>query len=127
MPDMGSMIYDTKSALVLRSDLARWQVANVAAFLTGGLLGSNPVMLGEPYQDGAGRFYSALVREPVFVYGASLDELRRTHQRAQSRTLRSAVYIEEMFKTANDADNRAAFATAPPDALNLVGGFRLTE
>ena len=69
---MGCMIYDTKTALVLHTDLAAWQVANVAAFLAGGLMATNPHMVGEPYLDGAGRFYSALVREPVFVYGASM-------------------------------------------------------
>src|SRR4029450_3744559 len=71
MPDMGCMIYDTKPARVLRPDLAAWQVANVAAFLAGGLMATNPHMVGEPYLDGAGRFYSALVREPVFVYGGA--------------------------------------------------------
>ena len=121
MPDMGSMIYDTKTAIVLRHDLAGWQLANVAAFLTGGLVGTNPEMMGEPYCDAAGRIYSALVREPVFVYGASLEELRRTHQRALSRALRPAIYIEPMFKTTNDIDNRATVAAAPADALDFVG------
>jgi hypothetical protein len=121
MPDMGTMIYDTKIALVLRSDLAGWQLANVAAFLTGGLVGSHPHIMGEPYCDGAGRFYSALVREPVFVYGGTLEELRRTHQRALSRDLRPAIYIEPMFSTTNDADNRAAVAAQPADALDFVG------
>ena len=32
-----------------------------------------------------------------------------------------AVYIEEMFKTGNDDDNRAAVLAADPDALPLVG------
>ena len=118
---MGTMIYDTKTALILRTDLAGWQVANVAAFLTGGLMAGNPEMAGEPYRDAAGRVYSALVREPVFVYGGSLDELRRTHQRALSRALRPAIYIDAMFKTTNDADNRTAFAAAPVDALDFVG------
>ena len=121
MPDMGLMIYETKTALVLRADLAGWQLANVAAFLTGGLAGTNPVMMGEPYMDAAGRIYSPLVREPVFVYGATLDELRRTHLRALSRSLRPAIYTEAMFKTTNDADNRAAVAAAPADALDFVG------
>jgi len=115
------MIYDTKTVLVLRTDLAGWQIANVAAFLTGGLMATHPEMAGEPYRDGAGRFYSALVREPVFVYGASLDELRRTHQRALSRALRPAIYIEAMFKTTNDADNRAAVEAADAEALDFVG------
>jgi hypothetical protein len=115
------MIYDTKTALVLRRDLSGWQLANVAAFLTGGLAGTTPEMMGEPYRDAAGRFYSPLVREPVFVYGATLDELRRTHQRALTRALRPAIYIEQMFKTTNDIDNRAAVAAASADALDLVG------
>ncbi len=32
-----------------------------------------------------------------------------------------AAYIGAMFGTTNDADNRAAFAAAPADALDLVG------
>ena len=115
------MIYETKTALVLRRDLAAWQIANVAAFLAGGLAATHPVLKGEPYRDGGGKSYSALIREPVFVYGGTVEELRRTHQRALSRELVPAVYIEAMFKTTNDADNRAAFAAAPTDALDFVG------
>ena len=115
------MIYETKTALVIRSDLAGWQVANVAAFLAGGLAGTHGHMMGEPYRDATGRAYSALIREPVFVYGATVEDLRRTHQRALSRELVPAVYIEAMFKTANDADNRTVFAAAPVDALDFVG------
>jgi hypothetical protein len=118
---MGIMIYDTKTALVLRHDLAKWQIANVAAFLAGGLTGSNGHMMGEPYRDGSGKSYSPLIREPVFVYGGTVEELRRTQQRALGRELVPAVYIEAMFRTANDADNRVAFAAAPVDALDLVG------
>ena len=118
---MGRMLYETKTALVLRQDLGGWQLANVAAFLAGGLAGTAPELLGEPYRDGAGRYYSALVREPVFVYGATVDELRRTHLRALSRSLRPAIYTEAMFKTTNDIDNRAAVAAAPPDAIDFVG------
>jgi hypothetical protein len=121
MPDMGTMIYDTKTVLVLRRDLAAWQVANVAAFLAGGLAGTHGHIVGEPYRDGAGRAYSALIREPVFVYGATLEELRRTHQRALSRELVPAIYIEPMFTTTNDADNRAAVAAASSEALDFVG------
>jgi hypothetical protein len=118
---MGRMIYDTKTALVLRRDLAPWQIANVAAFLAGGLAATHPMLKGEPYRDGSGKTYSALIREPVFVFGGTVEELRRTHQRALSRELVPAAYIEAMFKTANDADNRAAFAAAPADALDFVG------
>ena len=118
---MTVMIYETKTALVIRSDLAGWQVANVAAFLAGGLAGTHGHLMGEPYKDGMGRTYTALIREPVFVYGSTVEELRRTHQRALSRELVPAVYIEAMFRTTNDADNRTAFATAPVDALDVAG------
>jgi hypothetical protein len=115
------MIYETKTVLVLRRDLAGWQAANVAAFLAGGLAGAHPHIVGEPYRDGAGRDYTALIREPVFVLGGTLEELRRTHQRALSRELKPAIYIEAMFTTTNDADNRAVVAAAAPDALDFVG------
>jgi hypothetical protein len=115
------MIYETKTALVIRRDLAGWQMANVAAFLAGGLTGTHGEMMGEPYKDATGRAYAALIREPVFVYGGTVEELRRTHQRALGRELVPAVYIEAMFKTTNDADNRTAFAAAPVDALDFVG------
>jgi len=115
------MIYDTKTALILRQGLPTWQIANVAAFLAGGLAGTHPHLMGEPYKGGDGRPYTGLIREPVFVYGGTVEELRRTHQRALSRELVPAVYIEAMFTTTNDADNRTAFAAAPADALDFVG------
>jgi hypothetical protein len=121
MPDMGRMIYDTKTAVVLRKNLAAWQMANVAAFLIGGLAGTHAHIMGEPYKDADGRSYTALIREPVFVFGATLEELRRTHQRALSRELVPAIYIEPMFHTTNDADNRAAVLACPADSLDFVG------
>ncbi len=121
MPDMGCMIYDTKTALVLRKDLAAWQMANVAAFLAGGLAGTHPHLMGEPYRDADNRSYMPLIREPVFVFGATLEELRRTHQRALSRELVPAIYIEPMFHTTNDAANRAAVVACPTASLDFVG------
>jgi hypothetical protein len=115
------MIYPTKTALVLRRDLLPWQIANVAAFLAGGLAGTYPELVGEPYRDGSGRFYTPLVREPVFIYGGDAADLARVHQRALSRTLRMAIYTAPLFKTDNDADNRAAVADQPTEALDLVG------
>lgn len=121
MPIIADMIYPTKTALVLSRDLLPWQIANVAAFLAGGLAGTYPELAGEPYRDGSGRFYTPLVREPVFVYGADAADLARTHQRALARTLRIAIYTAPLFKTSNDTDNRAAVAGQATDALDLVG------
>jgi hypothetical protein len=115
------MMYSTKTALVIRADLPPWQVANVAAFLTGGLAGTYPEIVGEPYRDGSGRLYTPMIREPIFVYGATSAELTRTHGRALNRGIRFAIYTETLFKTANDADNRASVAATLTAALDLVG------
>ena len=115
------MMYSTKTALVIRADLLPWQVANVAAFLSGGLAGTYPEIIGEPYRDADGRLYTPMIREPVFIYGAASSELSRTHGRAINRGIRFAIYTEPLFKTSNDADNRASVAVTPTVALDLVG------
>ena len=83
-----------------------------------------PEMAGEPYRDGDGIFYTPLIREPVFVYGADAETIRRTYERARNRNLSFAIYTEPLFKTTNDSDNRASVAATPSAALDLVGlGF----
>ena len=118
MPDM---LYPTKTALVIRSDLADWQKANVAAFLSGGLAHRFPEMIGEPYRDADLHLYTPLIREPVFVYGADTAEIRRTYERARTRDLDFAIYTEPLFKTSNDIDNRASVAACSRVQLDLVG------
>jgi len=49
------MMYPTKTAFVIRVDLLPWQIANVAAFLSGGLAGTYPEIVGEPYRDSDSR------------------------------------------------------------------------
>src|SRR5215472_13873218 len=115
------MMYSTKTALVIRADLLSWQVANVAAFLSGGLAGTYPEIVGEPYRDGDGRLYTAMIREPIFIYGATSAELTRTHGRAVNRGMRFAIYTAPLFKTTNDVDNRASVAATATAALDLVG------
>ena len=44
------MEFDTKIAIILREDLATWQKLNVTSFLTSGILGANPSLLGEEYR-----------------------------------------------------------------------------
>jgi len=118
---MPGMRYETKTAILLRRDLLPWQIANVSAFLVGGLAGFFPEIVGEPYRDATGRIYTPLIREPVFVYGGTSAELSRTHQRAITRALRVAIYTEPLFRTTNDFDNRAEVAQHQTEALDLVG------
>jgi hypothetical protein len=115
------MRFDTKIAIVIREDLAAWQKLNVTAFLASAVAGGHQETIGERYQDGSGRDYLPMFRQPVLVYGATSQELADVHTPAVSRSLDVAVYIEEMFKTGNDDDNRAVVLAADPDALSLVG------
>jgi len=115
------MRFDTKIAIVVRDDLATWQKLNVACFLSGGLVGSYPELAGERYVDASGQAYGRLVRQPILVFAASAEELRRTLRRALERGLAPSLYTSDLFATGNDADNRAAVACVPTGALDLVG------
>jgi len=115
------MRFDTKIAIVIGAELAVWQKLNVTAFLASAVAGGHPEVVGERYEDAGGGGYLPMFRQPVLVYGATAGELAAVHSRALARRLDVAVYIEEMFKTGNDGDNRAAVLAADPAALPLVG------
>jgi hypothetical protein len=111
----------TKLAVVVRDDLATWQRLNVATFVVSGIGTRHPEVIGENYQDASGTEYLAKFGLPVLVYEAGGDEIRAAHRSAVDRGLTVGVYIEEMFLTGNDLDNRAAVAAVPTDKLALVG------
>jgi hypothetical protein len=115
------MRFDTKIAIVVRADLAAWQRLNVTAFLAGAVAGGVPGVIGEPYADASGNAYLPTFRQPVLVYAGEADELRSVREKAVGRGMDVAVYIEEMFKTGHDADNRAAVRAVEAPDLALVG------
>ncbi len=51
------MQFDTKIAVVIRTDLEVWQKLNVAAFLAGGIAANFPECIGENYADDSGTRY----------------------------------------------------------------------
>ena len=75
-------MFDTKIAVVVREDLATWQKLNVVAFLTSGVVGASPVLLGEPYEDAAGNLYNPLLIQPPIVLGADRETLKTIYGRA---------------------------------------------
>ena len=115
------MQFDTKIAVVIRTDLEPWQKLNVAAFLTGGIAAAFPVCVGEPYEDGSGTKYLSLIGQPILIYGADGPALTRALERALARGVKPAVYTADMFKTTHDAANREAVKTVARADLNLVG------
>jgi len=115
------MQFDTKIAVVLLDDLAGWQRINVTAFLVSGIAGTVPEVVGEPYRDASGNEYLPMFVQPVLVYEATRDGLRRAYDRALARGVTPAIYTSELVTTNHDAANRAAVAVVPADELDLVG------
>jgi hypothetical protein len=115
------MQFETKIAVVLRDDLVVWQKTNVTAFLVSGIAGTVSGVVGEPYRDASGNEYLPMFVQPVLVYEADGEALRRTYERAMSRGVTPAVYTNELFATGHDEANRAAVAAVAAEDLDLVG------
>ncbi|MGY8636664.1 DUF2000 family protein [Bradyrhizobium sp. 14AA] len=115
------MQFDTKIAVVIRTDLQAWQKLNVAAFLTSGIAAAFPECIGESYEDASSTKYLSLIGQPILIYGADGPALSRALDRALARNVKPAVYTEDMFTTTHDAANREAVRAVARVDLNLVG------
>jgi hypothetical protein len=115
------MQFDTKIAVVVRTDLEPWQKLNVASFLSGGIAATFPECIGSPYEDGSGTKYLSLIGQPILIYGADRAALTRALDRALARNVTPAVYTEDMFRTTHDEANRAVVKAVVRADLNLVG------
>ena len=115
------MQFDTKIAIVVRGDLESWQKLNVASFLAGGIAAAFPACIGEPYEDGSGTRYLALIGQPILIYGADGPALSRALERALARNVTPALYTKDMFGTTHDAANRAVVKAVARAGLDLVG------
>jgi hypothetical protein len=115
------MQFDTKIAIMVRTDLEPWQKLNVASFLSGGIAAAFPECIGASYEDGSGTKYLSLIGQPILIYGAERAALSRALERALARNVTPAVYTEDMFRTTHDEANRAAVKAVARTDLNLVG------
>jgi hypothetical protein len=114
------MEFVNKIVVIIRDDLLVWQKLNVTAFLMSGIGGTQNI-IGEPYVDGDGVAYLPMSQQPIMIYSASSQELRDVLKKALTKEVKMTIYTEEIFKTYNDADNRAKVAEYKTDDLNLVG------
>lgn len=114
-------MFDTKVAILVLDDLATWQKLNVAAFLATGIAAAAPDAMGEPYEDVSGRRFASLLGQPILIFAAGPDDLRRAHRISAEKDLTEAVYVRAMFSTGHDAANREAFRAEHADAPDLVG------
>ena len=122
------MEFTSKFAIVVADDLAQWQKLNVVAFLTSGVLCEEENLVGEEYRDASGVRYSPLCIQPVVVLKAKREKLPTFLNRANSRGMRAAIYIQDMFETGHDAANRATVTKYASHELPLVGlGLRAAK
>ena len=115
------MQFDTKIAVVVRTDLEPWQKLNVTAFLAGGIAAAFPECIGAPYEDGSATKYLSLIGQPILIYGADGAALTRALERALARNVTPALYTEDMFRTTHDVANREVVKAVARTDLNLVG------
>ncbi len=95
--------------------------ADVTAFLTSGIVGATPGLLGEPYEDAAGNRYNALSIQPAIVLAADAATIATILRRGLERGVKLSLYIRDMFETGHDAANRATVKQYAPDAMDVVG------
>jgi hypothetical protein len=78
-----SMQFDTKIAVVIRTDLEVWQKRNVASFLTSGIASAFSQCIGEAYEDRSGTRYLSLIGQPILIYREDRRRWRRRARRDQ--------------------------------------------
>ena len=115
------MEFDTKLAIVVAEDLPQWQKLNVVAFLTSGVLSQDGPSVGDDYRDASDTTYLPLCIQPIVILKATKEKLQTFLNRANSRGVRPAIYIQDMFATGHDAANRATVEKYASADLPLVG------
>ena len=94
--------FATKVAVLVADDLEPWQELNVTSFLVSGIATSQDGLVGEAYEDADGQQYLPMLRQPVLVFVADAETLRRAHGRALGRGMPMAIYTRELFATGHD-------------------------
>ena len=115
------MEFETKVAIVVADDLEIWQKLNVVSFLTSGIVGQYPDIIGENYVDQSDNKYWPLSIQPAIVLKSSREKLQTILLRTKSRDIGAALYIEDMFATGHDAANRETVRKYPTEELPVVG------
>lgn len=114
------MDFETKLVVILRNDLEAWQKLNVTAFLMSGIGGTQNI-IGEPYKDASGVEYLPMSQQPIIVFASNSENMREILKKSLDKEVKTAIYIEELFTTYNDTDNRNKVSQFTTDELNLVG------
>lgn len=115
------MNFNTKIAVVLRNNLPNWQKLNVTAFTVSGIAGTVEGIMGENYEDGSGNSYLPMIVQPIMIYSANEEQIRKVYEKALKRNVSFSIFTEDLFSTTHDAENRAAVKSYTMENLKIVG------
>lgn len=115
------MTHDTKVAVILREDLPIWQKLNVTAVTISGIVGTTEGIIGENYEDASGNQYLPMINQPIMIFSANAEQIKKTHERALIRNVKLAIFTEEIFSAIFDEDSRSAVKKCSSEDLNLIG------
>ena len=117
---MKNDLFETKTAIVLERGLLAWQELNVTAFLASAVAHKHPNTMGPVFTDASKVDYLAIFRQPVLIFQADGNKLRKTYRLARERGLEIGIYTRPIFQTQGD-DNLRAIAAVTETEQDLVG------
>lgn len=115
------MIHDTKVAVIFRDDLPTWKKLNVTAVTISGIVGTTEGIIGENYEDASGNQYLPMINQPIMIFSANAEQIKKAHERALNRNVKLSIFTEEIFSAIFDEDSRVSVKKCNNEDLNLVG------
>lgn len=113
--------YENKIAIIVKSDLADWQKLNVTASLAGSIAISFPEIHGEPFLNKYGTKYLPFITQPILIYKADDNEIKRAYNRAKDRDLQIGIYPTSLFSTKNATENQSVIENFKIENQSLAG------
>ncbi|HDX9688618.1 hypothetical protein CN324_29670 [Bacillus anthracis] len=112
---------DIKIAVVLREDLPVWKKLNVTAFTVSGIAGSTEEIIGEKYEDKSGNTYLPMITQPIVIYSANSEKIKKVHEKALRKGALFSIFTEDLFLSSTDEASREAVKACNSNELNIVG------
>jgi len=112
--------FPTKTAVIIERDLLAWQELNVTAFLASAIASRFPETMGPEFKDASNVSYLAIFRQPVLVFQAKHNDLKKVYRKARENNLFVGIYTRPIFQTQGD-DNLKAIAAVKEEEQDLVG------
>ncbi|MDZ7586354.1 MAG: DUF2000 domain-containing protein [Patescibacteria group bacterium] len=112
--------FPTKTAIIVERDLLVWQELNVTAFLASAIASRFPETMGPEFKDASNVSYLAIFRQPVLIFQAKHNDLKKVYRKARENNLFVGIYTRPIFQTQGE-DNVKAIAAVKEEEQNLVG------